>query len=69
MSDRLGSGPGDARELKDTDFFSCYDWNRVLEKGYTPEFKPPAAKDGADVSNFDAEFTSEKVRKLSTVLN
>lgn len=62
VTDRLGSGPGDATELKDTDFFSCYDWARVIDKGYPPEFKPPAAKEGSDVSNFDAEFTSEKVR-------
>jgi hypothetical protein len=62
VADRLGSGPGGAQELKDSDFFGCLDFARVLEKGYTPEFKPPAAKEGAvDASNFDAEFTSEKV--------
>lgn len=61
MTDRLGSGPGDATELKETDFFGCLDFARILEKGYTPEFKPPTAKEGTDVSNFDAEFTSEKV--------
>lgn len=60
VTDRLGSGSGDANELKDTDFFACYDFARVLEKGYTPEFKPPASRDSADVSNFDTEFTSEK---------
>lgn len=62
VADRLGSGPEDAGELKDTDFFGCLDFARVVDKGYTPEFRPPISReDATDVSNFDAEFTSERV--------
>lgn len=35
------------------------DFDRVLSKGYDPEFKPPKKGDG-DTSSFDAEFTSER---------
>lgn len=61
VSDRLGSGPEDANELKETDFFGCLDFARVLDKGYTPEFRPTVLKGSTDVSNFDREFTDEKV--------
>jgi hypothetical protein len=62
VAGRLGSGVGDASELKDTDFFGCLDFARVIEKGYTPEFRPPISReDATDVSNFDAEFTNERV--------
>lgn len=60
VTERLGSGPGDANELKETDYFSSLDFNRVVEKGYTPEFRPPVIADSTDVSNFDPEFTNEK---------
>lgn len=60
MADRLGSGPTDANELKYTAFFGVYDFNRVVQKGYEPEFKPPVSFNPTDVRNFDTEFTKEK---------
>ena len=66
VTERLGSGPGDANELKETDYFSSLDFNRVVEKGYTPEFRPPVIADSTDVSNFDPEFTNEKVFYIMT---
>jgi hypothetical protein len=60
ISDRLGSGSTGATELKYTQFFSVYDFNRVVQKGYEPEFKPPTSFASTDVRNFDPEFTSEK---------
>lgn len=59
ISDRLGSGPTGANELKYTSFFSVLDFNRVLEKAYEPEFKPPASNTSTDVRCFDLEFTTE----------
>lgn len=60
VADRLGSGPGDANELKATEFLSSLDFDVVYARGYTPEFIPPAKRDETDVSNFDSEFTEEK---------
>lgn len=60
VSDRLGSGPTGASELKYTQFFAVYDFNRVVQRGYEPEFKPPASFNPSDVANFDPEFTNEK---------
>lgn len=60
VSDRLGSGPSGANELKFTSFFTVFDFNRVVLKHYEPDFKPPASVDKEDVRNFDPEFTNEK---------
>jgi len=60
VSDRLGSGPSGAGELKCTAFFNVYDFARIVAREYEPEFRPPAAVDKEDVSNFDPEFTNEK---------
>lgn len=51
---RLGSGPSGAEELKFSPFFRKLDFDRVLNRGYDPEFVPPAAL------NVDKEFTSSK---------
>ena len=59
VSDRLGSGVTDADELKRSAFFRTLDFERVLAKQYEAEFKPPASRNEADVSNFDPEFTKE----------
>mmetsp|Transcript_12300 Transcript_12300/g.18637 ORF Transcript_12300/g.18637 Transcript_12300/m.18637 type:complete len:391 (+) Transcript_12300:63-1235(+) len=59
VADRLGSGPTDAAELKQTEFLSVLDFDRVMDKGYEPEFRPPAQRDESDVRNFDKEFTEE----------
>lgn len=59
VSARKGSGPTGADELKKSRFLAVYDFDRILNKEYEAEFKPPAATSATDVSNFDKEFTSE----------
>jgi serum/glucocorticoid-regulated kinase 2 len=65
IDERLGSGPTDALELKQSDFLAVLDFERVVRRGYTPEFIPPAQRDDTDVRNFDREFTEEGVRPSS----
>lgn len=60
IQERLGSGIGDAMELRNSKFMSTLDWDMVLEKAYEPEFRPPAMRGETDVRNFDAEFTRER---------
>jgi serum/glucocorticoid-regulated kinase 2 len=60
VEERLGSGPGGTDEIKNADFFKSLDFDRVMAKEYTPEFKPPAGRNDTDATNFDAEFTSER---------
>ncbi|KAF9511053.1 hypothetical protein BS47DRAFT_1347211 [Hydnum rufescens UP504] len=55
-SRRLGlSG---AEEIRKCSFFTKIDWNKLLVKKIQPPWKPSVSGD-SDVSNFDAEFTSE----------
>jgi serum/glucocorticoid-regulated kinase 2 len=60
ISARLGSGPTGASELKQSTYFSVYDFHKVVMKQYDPEFKPPLSSSPLDVRNFDKEFTSEQ---------
>ena len=60
VEERLGSGPGGTEEIKSADFFKALDFERVMNKEYTPEFKPPQGRDAGDATNFDAEFTAER---------
>ena len=60
VEERLGSGPAGTDEIKNADFFKSLDFDRVMAKEYTPEFKPPAGRHETDATNFDAEFTSER---------
>jgi hypothetical protein len=60
VSERVGSGPGDADELKKSKFMSLLSWERVVSRNYEPEFRPPAMRGESDVRNFDAEFTRER---------
>ena len=61
VEERLGSGPGGTDEIKQADFFSkTLDFEKVFNKEYTPEFKPPAGRNDTDATNFDAEFTTER---------
>lgn len=53
---RLGSGGAD--EIKRHMFFASIDWQKLMAKKIQPPFKPNVT-DNIDVSNFDAEFTSE----------
>ena len=45
--------------MKRTAFFNALDFDRVLARGYEPEFRPPSTTSQADVRNFDPEFTAE----------
>ena len=55
---RLGAGPKDFEDIKAHKFFSSLQWDKVLAKKYTPEWKPHM-KNATDTSNFDEEFTAE----------
>lgn len=39
-SQRLGSGPTDAEEVKEHHFFYGLDWDKLRRKGYTPPYNP-----------------------------
>lgn len=56
---RLGSGPGDVKELETHPFFAKHiDFTKVYNKEYTPIYKPNVGSE-TDVANFDPSFTSE----------
>lgn len=59
VAGRMGAGPNGAGDIKSDIFFTPFEFTRVKEKKYTPEFVPPKQKNDADVRNFDAEFTTE----------
>ena len=50
---------GDAQQLQAHRYFSNVDWDRVLQRGYSPEFKPPAPTSLGETNNFDTVFTNE----------
>ncbi|KDQ09884.1 hypothetical protein BOTBODRAFT_505684 [Botryobasidium botryosum FD-172 SS1] len=56
---RLGSGEGDAEEIKRHPFFKDTNFDDVLNKRIPPPYYPTIANP-ADVSNFDSEFTREQ---------
>jgi serine/threonine protein kinase len=58
QSKRLGAGERDAEEIKSHEYFKGVQWKDILEKQYTPRFKP-YIKNKEDLSNFDKMFTSE----------
>ncbi|KAI8335454.1 hypothetical protein BC941DRAFT_399152 [Chlamydoabsidia padenii] len=57
---RLGSGPQDANEIKQHPFFRGVNWDDMLAKRVPPPFYPTIT-DRLDTSNFDEEFTKERV--------
>ena len=52
IQERLGSGIGDAMELRNSKFMSTLNWDMVLEKAYEPEFRPPAMRGECLSSSF-----------------
>ena len=55
---RLGSGPGDVKELEHSQFFVSLNFEKVYKKEYTPIYKPNLGGE-TDVANFDPTFTNE----------
>ena len=55
---RLGSGTGDAVEVKRHVFFGSINWDGLVKKQVPPPFKP-AVESEMDTSNFDPNFTSQ----------
>ena len=55
---RLGSGPGDVKELESHAFFFSMDFQKVYRKEYTPIYKPNIGGE-TDTANFDPQFTAE----------
>ncbi|KAL2100939.1 hypothetical protein ACEWY4_002700 [Coilia grayii] len=55
---RLGSGEKDAEDVKKQPFFRNMDWEALLKRRLPPPFVPSIGN-REDVSNFDAEFTTE----------
>ncbi|CAB4431148.1 unnamed protein product [Rhizophagus irregularis] len=55
---RLGSGRGDAEEIKRHPFFKGVNWDDMLAKKVPPPFYPSISSP-TDTSNFDEEFTRE----------
>jgi len=56
---RLGSGKGDAEEIKRHPFFKDVSFDDVLNKRVPPPYFP-TINGSADTSNFDEEFTKEQ---------
>jgi RAC serine/threonine-protein kinase len=54
---RLGSGPGDADDIKVHVFFATVEWDRLMRGEIMPPWKPQIAG-STDTSQFDQEFTS-----------
>uniref|UniRef100_A0A8C2G0Q1 Ribosomal protein S6 kinase n=2 Tax=Cyprinus carpio TaxID=7962 RepID=A0A8C2G0Q1_CYPCA len=56
-TNRLGSGPDGAEEIKRHSFFMTIDWNKLFRREIKPPFKPAVARPD-DTFYFDSEFTS-----------
>jgi p70 ribosomal S6 kinase len=58
ISERLGSGPDDAKPIKSHAFFRHVNWSDVINRRLEPPYKP-ALSDETDVSLFDSKFTKQ----------
>ncbi|XP_072546244.1 ribosomal protein S6 kinase alpha-1 isoform X5 [Salminus brasiliensis] len=56
-TNRLGSGPDGAEEIKRHAFFFTIDWNKLFRREIKPPFRPAVARPD-DTFYFDSEFTS-----------
>ena len=63
---RLGSGAGDAEEIKPHRFFNSIDWVKLRNGEITPPWAPTISGN-QDTSQFDAEFTSMPIFSPSSM--
>ncbi|XP_061943381.1 ribosomal protein S6 kinase beta-1 isoform X2 [Apis cerana] len=57
VSQRLGSGPEDAEQIMNHNFFEHINWQDVISRKLEPPFKP-SLKSADDTSQFDEQFTA-----------
>ncbi|XP_066426054.1 RAC-beta serine/threonine-protein kinase isoform X2 [Molothrus aeneus] len=57
---RLGGGPGDAREVMEHRFFAGIDWLDVVQRKLVPPFRPQVTSE-VDTRYFDEEFTAQSI--------
>ncbi len=57
---RLGSGKGDAEDIKSHPFFRSIDWDKLYRMEIDPPYNPNVSGD-LDLQHFDPEFTRETV--------
>ena len=57
---RLGSGETDAQEIMDHPWFSCINWDSIMNKKVPPPYKPQLDS-AIDRKHFPEEFTSMKM--------
>uniref|UniRef100_H0VK35 non-specific serine/threonine protein kinase n=1 Tax=Cavia porcellus TaxID=10141 RepID=H0VK35_CAVPO len=57
---RLGGGPGDAKEVMEHGFFLSISWQDVVQKKLQPPFKPQVTSE-VDTRYFDDEFTAQSI--------
>jgi serine/threonine protein kinase len=54
---RLGSGPNDAEDIKEQEFFRDLDWEKLMKGEIAPPWNPQI-NGSMDTSQFDHEFTN-----------
>jgi len=59
-SKRLGSDK-DYVEIQEHEFFKDIDWDKLYKRGVKPPFIPETESNDETATNFDTEFTSERV--------
>ncbi|KAM6949019.1 LOW QUALITY PROTEIN: RAC-beta serine/threonine-protein kinase-like [Aplochiton taeniatus] len=57
---RLGGGPGNAKDVMAHKFFTSINWQDVVERKLTPPFKPQFTSE-SDTRYFDDEFTAQAI--------
>lgn len=62
VAQRLGSGPTDGQEIRSHPFFRSLNWDDVLARRTSPQFKPTVYGSATDAKYFDGEFTGEEAR-------